>query len=245
MQTETISKQIQELEAIKTQKRLWQWGATLLLGIVVISSVVSLRNAAYGLAQPGPSQEAFQKALGERVQKNAIPAIETYGLEGVRGIDYAAAVKKLNARTPELTKESMKQLQLLSEDLTKRGNKVFDQTIKAALTSREKKIRAMFPDANETQVNGLIANLSQEAQEQVVSVNDGLFSSHKKALDTIVTDLDLIQTSEANSIKGEVPSWELGLTIFDIAREDLKGLEPQPDTSKTTGKSTSGSKEKK
>jgi len=245
MQTETVSKQIQELEAIKTQKRLWQWGATLVLGIVVVSSVLSLRNAANALVQTGPAQEAFQKALGERVQKNAIPAIENYGLEGVRGIDYSAAVKKLNARTPELTKESMKQLQLLSEDLTQRGNKVFDQTIKAALTKRENKIRAMFPEAKEEQVNGLIANLSKEAQDQVAGVNDSLFSPHKKALDTIVTDMELIRTSEAGSIKGETPSWELGLTIFDIAREDLKGLEPPADTAKTTGKSTTGSKEKK
>jgi hypothetical protein len=229
MQTDAVSRQIQELEAIRRQKRLWSWGATVLLALIVIYCVFGLRNAVYGLAQPGPAQEAFQKDLSLRVQNDAIPAITNYGLEGVRGVDYGAAAKKLNDRTPQLVQASMQQMKLLSDDLTKRGNKVFDQTFKAALNNRNKKIREMFPEANEQQVSSLMTNLTSEAQAQVADVNDSLFAPHKQALDSIVTDLTTIQDAEKGHIQGETPSWELGLMVFDIAREDMKGLEIKDD----------------
>ena len=203
MQTESVSRQIQELEAIRRQKRLWSLGATLLLALMVIYGVWGLRNAVYGSGQPGPTQEAFQKDLTDRVQKNAIPAISNSMLEGVRGVDYGGAVKKLNDRTPELVKASMEQMKLLSNDLTTRGNKVFDQTFKAALTNRNKKIREMFPDANEQQISGLMSNLTSEAQSQVAEVNDTLFAPHKQALDNIVLDLTAIQDAEKGRIQRE------------------------------------------
>ncbi len=242
MPTEPVSQQIRELEAIKAQKRMWSLGATVLLAVFIIANLLSLKGAINGLAQPGPTQTAFQEDLSQRVQKNAIPTIEQAGLEGVRGVDYGAEAQKLNARTPELVKASLNQLKMLSDDLTQRGNKVFDQTFNAAIKDRDKKVRAMFPEANETQLNGLMANLTQEAQAQVADINDSLFASHKQALDSIVTDLTLIQTSEAPNIKGETPSWEMGLELFDIAREDLKSLQPA-DSGKTA--TQSGGKEKK
>ena len=225
MQTEPVSKQIQELEALRRQKRFWSWGTTLGLLLIVLWSVFSLKSAVNGLVQEGPTREAFQKKLGENVQAHALPEIQKLGEEAIRGVDYAGAVKKLNERTPELVKATTDQLHLLNDDLTKRGNKVFDQTFVAAVKDHDKKIRAMFPDANEEKVSSLMANLTKEAQDQVADINDTLFSAHKKALDDIVADMTLIQHSEP-AAAGETPSWQLALTVFDIAREDLKGLEP-------------------
>jgi hypothetical protein len=248
METDAVSRQIQELEAIRRQKRFWSLGATIVLALIVIFSLLGLRSAVYGLGQPGPTQEAFQKDLTQRVQTNAIPAITNSMLEGVRGVDYGAAAKKLNERTPELVQASMKQMKLLSDDLTQRGNKVFDQTFKAALNNRNKKIREMFPEATEQQVSSLMANLTSEAQAQVADVNDSLFMPHKQALDSIISDLTVIQDAEKGQIKGETPSWELGLMVFDIAREDMKGLEIKDDKNSKTGTTAlpkSGSKEQK
>ena len=93
----------------------------------------------------------------------------------------------------------------------------------------------MFPDANEQQVSSLMANLTSEAQAQVADVNDSLFSPHKQALDNIVSDLTAIQDAEKGRIQqGETPSWELGLMVFDIAREDMKGLEIKDDKNSKT-----------
>ena len=240
MQTEPVSKQIQELEALRRQKRYWSWGTTLGVLLIVIWCVTSLRSAVYGLIQ-GPSHDAFQKKLSENVQQHALPEMQRYGEEAVRGVDYAGAVQKLNKRTPELVKATTDQLHLLSEDLTTRGNKVFDQTFTAAVKSHDKKIREMFPDANEEKVSSLMANLTKEAQDQVAEVNETLFSAHKKALDDIITDMTLIQDSEPGA-KNEPPSWEYALTIFDIAREDLKSMQPAADKSATKPDAGKGKK---
>lgn len=234
MQTEPVSRQIQELQAIRRQKRFWSWGTTAGILIIVLWCIFSLRSAVYGLIQ-GPSHDAFQKQLSENVQKHALPEMQRYGEEAIRGVDYAGAVKNLNKRTPELVKATTDQLHLLNDDLTTRGNKVFDQTFTAAVKDHDKKIRAMFPDANEEKVSGLMTNLTKEAQDQVADVNATLFSAHKKALDDIVTDMTLIQTSEP-SAKNERPSWELALTVFDIAREDLKSLNTSNDSTSGTNK---------
>lgn len=229
MQTEPVSTQIREVEAIKRQKRMWSWGTTLGLLLLVLWCVLSLRNAVYGLTQPGPTREVFQKKLSDNVQQHALPEIQKYGEEAVRGVDYAGAVQKLNARTPEIVKATTDQMKLLSDDLTKRGNKVFDQTFAAAVKEHDKKIRAMFPEANEEKVSSLMTNLTKEAQDQVVAINDTLFSEHKKALDSIVSDLEVIKQSEGPAVKGEMPSWELALMVFDIAHDDLKSLEANKD----------------
>ena len=146
-------------------------------------------------------------------------------------MDYAGAAKKLNERTPQMVQATKDQLQALNKDLTDRGNKVFDQTFAAAVKDHDKKIRAMFPDATEEQVSTLVSNLTKEAQEQVADINETLFGEHKKALDSIIADMNAIQHSEPN-ISGEVPTYEYALMLFDIAREDLKSLNP-PDKSKS------------
>ncbi len=233
MQTEPVSKQIQEIEAIKRQKRMWSWGTTGLLLVFVISCILSLRSAVYGLVNEGPTREQFQKKLGDSVQKDALPKIQAYGEEAIRGVDYAGAVKKLNEHTPQMVQATKDQLQALNKDLTDRGNNVFNKTFRAAVEDHDKKIRAMFPDATEEQVKGLMSNLTKEAQEQVADINETLFGEHKKALDSIIADMNAIQRSEPN-ISGEVPTYEYALMLFDIAREDLKSLTP-PDKAKPTG----------
>ncbi len=228
MQTEPVSKQIQELEALRRQKRYWSWGTTAGILMIVLWCIFSLKSAVDGLKDPGPTRDAFQKQLSENVQKHALPEIQRYGEEAVRGVDYAGAIQNLNKRTPELVKATTDQLHLLNDDLTTRGNKVFDQTFTAAVKDHDKKIRAMFPDANEEKVSGLMTNLTKEAQDQVADVSASLFSAHKQALDDIVTDMTLIQNSEP-SAKSEPPSWELALTVFEIAHDDLKNISTSDD----------------
>ena len=237
MQTEPVSKQIQELEALRRQKRYWSVGSTLGILAIVLWCIFSLKSAVEGLKDPGPTRDAFQKQLSENVQKHALPEIQRYGEEAIRGVDYAGAVQNLNKRTPELVKATTDQLHLLNDDLTKQGNIVFEKTFTAAVKDHDKKIRAMFPDANEEKVSGLMSNLTKEAQDQVADVSATLFSEHKQALDDIVTDMTLIQNSEP-SAKSEPPSWELALTVFEIAREDLKSLNTSDDNKSGTAKST-------
>ena len=246
MDSATADKELQELQRLRAEKRIWQIATSLILLVLVISSLLRLRNAVTGLTQDGPTKTAFTNEVSSRLQKNAIPAVEQIGTQAVREIDFQAEVQKLNQRTPELADASLQQMKLLGDNLPKRGQKVLDSTFGEAMKGRESKIRALYPDVKDEQVTNAVTNLTAEAQQQVVEVNDALFSSHQKALNSIVEDLTLIQHSEAANVKGQEPTWEMALLLFDITRADLKALEASSakdsKTAENAGKPVGGAK---
>ena len=229
MEAAIVQANIRELEALHTQTRFWRWGISLALLLTVVICLVTLRNAVTGLTNDGPTKEAFVKDLGDRMQKNAIPTIEQMGVTALHEINFDAEVKKLNKRTPELTQASMKEVKLFGDELPARGKKVLDATFGAALKQHESKIKTMFPEATDAQVSGLMTNLSNEAMSQAADVNDELFAQHKKAIDSILKDFAAIQSSGAADAKGQEPTWDMALLVFDLARNDLKSLAPQAD----------------
>lgn len=232
MDASVLQKHIHELQSLRTQQRWWQTGVFLTLLLIVVGSLMMLRSAVAGLTTQGEAQEQFVKDLSNRLQENALPRIQEMGVQAIREVDYGAEVKKLNARTPELAQASLKEMETLGNNLPKRGQKVFDATFARVFKERETKIRKMFPEATDEQVAHLLTTLTEQAQDQVVAINDTLFTQHKKALDNMVHDLTLIEHSESGAAK-EIPTWEMALTIFDIARADLKDLAPAP-PAKTT-----------
>ena len=227
MEAATVQANIRELEALRTQTRFWRWGITLALLATVIICLVTLRNAVTGLTTDGPTKEAFVKDLGDRMQKNAFPAVAQMGAQAMREINFNAEFSKLNKRTPELAQASMKEVKLFGDELPARGKKVLDATFGTALKQHETKIKAMFPEATEAQINGLITNLTNEAMSQAADVNDQLFAQHKKAIDSILHDFAAIQSSGAAEAKGQEPTWDMAFLVFDLARTDLKSLLPQ------------------
>ena len=229
MEAAIVQANIRELEALHTQTRFWRWGISLALLLTVVICLVTLRNAVTGLTNDGPTKEAFVKDLGDRMQKNAIPTIEQMGVTALHEINFDAEVKKLNKRTPELTQASMKEVKLFGDELPARGKKVLDATFGAALKQHESKIKTMFPEATDAQVSGLMTNLSNEAMSQAADVNDELFAQHKKAIDSILKDFAAIQSSGAADAKGQEPTWDMALLVFDLARNDLKSLATQAD----------------
>jgi hypothetical protein len=226
--------QIRELEVLRSQKRLWQLCLTLAVAVILVVCLLKMRSAAYGLVTDGPTKTAFVNDLSARLQQDAVPSIQEMGMQALHEINFADEVKKLNRRTPELAQASMQQMKLLGNDLADRGKKILDTTFTTALKQRESKIRTLFPEATDTQISELMTNLTSEAQEQIADINDDLFAPHKKALDGIVQDITLIQNQDATTVKGEQPTWEMGLLVFDLARNDLKGLETTEDANGTT-----------
>ncbi len=221
--------QIRELESLRRQRRIWQTAISLLLLLFVVSSILTLRNAAMALANEGATRDAFVKDLSTSLQTKTLPAIEQMGTQALHEINWQAEVQKLNKRTPELAQASLKEIKTLGNNLSTKGKKVFTANFDTALKQRESKIKTMFPEATPDQVTSLIATLTQEAQAQVGDVSGELFSPHKAALDGIVTDLTKIQAEEAPNIKNETPTLEMGLLVFDIVRADMKDLEPAGD----------------
>jgi hypothetical protein len=234
METATVQTNIRELEALQMQTRLWRWGISLTLLITVVICLITLRSAVMGLTNDGETKQAFVRDLSDRMQKSAVPAIEQMGTEAFHEINFQAEVQKLNKRTPELTQASMQQVKLFEQELPVRGKKVMDATFGAALKTRESKIRAMFPEATDAQITGLMTTLTSEATEQAADINDQLFAQHKKAIDSILQDFTTIQNTGAADARGQEPTWDMALLIFDLARNDLKSLTP-PEEKSTRG----------
>lgn len=227
MDSENTTQQIRELERLRLQKRLWQYGVSAALICFVLISLLRLKAAATALTTRGEAQTRFVTDLNNRLQHSVMPSIEEMGSQALHEIDFGAEVKKLNQRTPELAQASLEQMKLLNTHLSQRGQQVLNDTLQHTLKERESKIRAMYPDLTDEQMANLMANLTKEAQEQVADVNLTLFEPHQKALNNIVENMTLIQHTEPIDAKTEPATWEMGLMIFDIARADLKGLEPQ------------------
>jgi uncharacterized phage infection (PIP) family protein YhgE len=226
--SDNTQQRIRQLEQLRFQKRLWQYGVFLVLVVLVVICIVRLRNAFTALTTQGAEQTRFVTELNSRLQQNVLPSIEELGTQTLHEINFGGEVQKLNRRTPELVQASLQQLKLLNTNLTRRGQAVLNTTLQSALKERESKIRALFPDLTDDQVASLMTNLAAEAKEQVGNVSADLFAPHQKALNNIVQDMTLIQHSEPVDSKTEPATWEMGLLIFDIARADLKDLETPP-----------------
>jgi len=227
-----VQQQIGELEDLRRQTRVWQVSISLILLALVVGCVVTLRGAAFGLVSEGPQREKFVTDLSARLQKNALPTIEQMGTQALHEINWQGEAAKLNKRTPELASASEKEVKLLGDHLSERGQKVLDETFAAALKQREAKIRTMFPEATPEQLANIMATLSQEAKDQASEISASLFAEHKEALDDIVTDFTKIQLAEAPNIKHETPTWEMGMLVFDIARDEIRDLERSDSTKK-------------
>src|SRR5687768_8389023 len=224
MNSEQVQIQIKELESLRSQMRAWRLAVTLVILVMIIICVGTLINSIYGLTQPGPRQERFVAELSTGLQEGAMPEIQRIGTQTLNSIDFPAEFAKLNARTPELAEASMKELQTLSEGLPQRGEKVLNATFGEMIHSRETKIREMYPDVTEDKVHTLGTNLTEEATVRTAQITQRLFDPHLKSMNAIVEDIIKIQHSEAVNPR-EVPTWQMALLIFDIARADFKDLE--------------------
>jgi hypothetical protein len=230
-----VETEIRQIQALRAQTRIWRWGVSLALLVIVVVCLTTLRNAVTNLTNDGAVKDAFVKDLGARLQQNALPAVEQMGMDALHQINYAAEVKKLNQRTPELAQASMQQLKLFRDEMSQRGQKVLNATFGAALKQHEAKIRSMFPQATDAQIADVMTNLTNEAQIQVADVNEALFAPHKKAVDSIISDFDTIQNMGAKDYRGQEPTWEMALLIFDLARTNLKTLMPEDNTNAKSG----------
>ena len=225
MDSRDVKAEVQELERLRSEARIWRLSSLVILVILLAICIGTLNRSVQGLTQDGPQRDQFVSALSGRLQQNAVPALETISAQALHSINFGDEVKKLNVRTPELATRSMAQLQELSKDLPARGQAVLSSNYDALLTSRAAKIRAMYPSATDAQISTMMANLTEEVNSQTGSVSDALFSPHLQAMNTIVTDLDTIRQTEPGSA-GQTPTWDQAALLVGIADKDFQGIVP-------------------
>ncbi|RYD19454.1 MAG: hypothetical protein EOP88_18925 [Verrucomicrobiaceae bacterium] len=243
MQASTVQAEIRQLESYRQQAFWWRTGAILVLVGVVGFSLYSLNAAVRGLAESGPTQDAFVAQLSEGMRKEVIPNIQTVAGQTLTEIQpqIREEFNKLNARVPELTDATIQEFQTLQTSLSKTSEKTLDESYKGLLTSREQKIRSMYPDVTEDQVKGLISNLTTAGETEIRNANDELFAPHQAALAGIMDHMETIRNSEAADTKGIDPNWEMGIAVLDVLRDDLRAQAPTATGSSTgTGNAANG-----
>lgn len=228
--TETVQKQIEELEKLRTQMRWWKLGATFASLAVVAISALTIKSSFQGLLVQGPKQDKFVASLNEGLKNDVIPMVQSMAGSTFSQLQpqVQKSFEKLNERVPEITEATLQELEKLQTSLPDRAEKILNETFGAMLQAKEQKIKQMFPEATEQQVEKLIMNLAEQGKEQVKLANEELFAQHQKELFDIIGYMNKIKESEAPNIKGVDPTWEMGLLVLDVFRSELEELRPKP-----------------
>jgi len=209
--------------------RWWRLGATFASLAVVAVSALTIKNSFQGLFVEGPKQEKFVASLNEGLKADVVPMVQSMAGSTFSRLqpEVTKSFQKLNERVPEVTQATMDELEKLQQNLPVRAEKIMNESFGNMLQAKEEKIKQMFPEATEEQVQNLITNLAEQGKEQVKLANEELFAQHQKELFDIIACMNKIKDSEAKSIKGVDPTWEMGLTVLDVFRSDLEELRPK------------------
>ncbi|RYG34328.1 hypothetical protein EON81_15855 [bacterium] len=228
MQPQLVNKNIQELEKTRKEAALWRIGGTVAALAIVVTCVSLLASSVNGLVRSGPQQDVYVAELRQGMDTEIVPRLQQVASQTLTEMQPVVETefRQLNTRVPDLTKATMKEIETLQTSLPKKGEQVLDETFGAALKAQEPELRKMFPSATEEQVTTLMTNLGTMATTRGEKVANELLTPHTNRMRRIVTNLRAIEESEPASVEGNA-DWQLGLLVFDIVREDLKGLEPK------------------
>ena len=218
-----VKAEIRELEAVRRAGSLWRWGTLALTLAITVGGVALMNQAVQGLIRPGPKQEQFVSAVNANLQTNIVPQVQTLATRTLTESQpiVQEEITKLNARVPEVADVAMKQLNLLQTELPEKSATVLNETFGKVLQDRKAKIKEMFPQATEAQIDTFIANMSDQGGQSLSNVTVRLFDRHIEAMSAISDDVERIRVAEAPNLKDEIPTWQMGILLFDIARSDM------------------------
>jgi len=226
MNADEVQKQVQELESLRSQTRVWRTGSVLAIILIVVICVWRLIDGVTGLASPGPRQEAFLGDVTSSLKTNVVPGIQKIATQAIYDIKplVEREIQKLNDRAPDIAAALKKEIELLTHNLPNRGEKVLDQTFGVMLKKREEKIRKLNPTVTEDRVASLVHNLVAEAHDQIEHVSDRLFAPHILSLNNILENVTEIQRTEKIDATEEFPKWEMASLIIDLLHDEFKEL---------------------
>ncbi|MDI9641094.1 hypothetical protein QPK87_05380 [Kamptonema cortianum] len=234
-------KQIEEIKNLKEQLRYWRWG--LLAGSVLIAiASISQVNAAFrGLVDKGPKQDEFIAELKTGMEAEIVPMMEDMAKMTLNEVqpEVNKAIDNVNARLPELAQATLAELDALEANLPKRGEAVLTKTFGQMLVSKEAELQQMFPEATPEQIERLLTNLGESSGREASAAAVELFGNHHETLMKIHANLEKIRSKEEVSLASVDPSWEMGLLVLDLFREDLSKQRPDKNGTLMAGSSDS------
>jgi predicted PurR-regulated permease PerM len=237
MSTEEAKQLIQELEKIRRQTRRFRLLTFIALLVIVISGVSAIIESVYSLTLAGPRQEEFVRNLSADLKDNLLPTVQKIAGRSVEALKPAVEkeLKEINGRAPEVADVALRELDAMGGELTVQAGKVLDQTVSGTLQKRQGKLRQMYPDVYDKQIDTLLNNLALEAQDQLAQSGENIFNPHLNSIQSILTNLDKIQQSEPTNASRNIDSWQVAFMFMDVFVHEFKGLTPSETIELKTG----------
>ncbi len=220
--------QIQEIKELRNQMKAWRWGLFGISVLVVAAAIGTVNTAFRGLTDKGPKQEEFVKTLTAELDRDVKPMVEDMTRQTINEVkpEITAAIQDVNNQMPVLAEAALGQLDQLQQNLPDRSEKVLREAFVTMLQKKEEDLHKMFPEATDEQIERLLTNLAESAGAQAQEAAVELFGKHVDTLMAIHKDLEVISAKEEKNLAGVDPSWEMGLLVMDILREDLEKSRP-------------------
>lgn len=220
--------QIKEIQELRTQLQGWRWGLFGITVLIVASSIGTVNSAFHGLVNKGPKQEEFVKTLTAELDRDVRPLVEDMTQQTIHEVqpEITAAFHDVNNQMPVLAEAALGEIDQLQQNLPKRSEKVLRDAFVAMLMKKEAKLHEMFPEATDEQIERLLTNLAESAGTEAGEAAVELFGKHHDTLVAIHKDLEVISNKEAKNLEGVDPSWEMGLAVLDVLRQDLEKNRP-------------------
>jgi predicted PurR-regulated permease PerM len=237
MSTEEAKQLIQELEKLRRQTRRFRLLTFIALLVIVISGVSAIIESVYSLTLAGPRQEEFVRNLSADLKDNLLPTVQKIAGRSVEALKPAVEkeLKEINGRAPEVADVALRELDAMGGELTVQAGKVLDQTVSGTLQKRQGKLRQMYPDVYDKQIDTLLNNLALEAQDQLAQSGENIFNPHLNSIQSILTNLDKIQQSEPTNASRNIDSWQVAFMFMDVFVHEFKGLTPSETIELKTG----------
>jgi hypothetical protein len=236
MSTEEAKQLIQELDKLRIQTRRFRLLTIIALVVIVIAGVSAIIESAYSLTLAGPRQEEFVHYLGADLEANLLPTVQKIAGRSVDALKPAIEkeLREMNGRAPEVADVALRELDEMGGELTVQAGKILDQTVTGTLQKRQGKLRQMYPDVYDKQIDILLNNLALEVQDQLAQSGENIFNPHLNSIQSILASLDKIQKTEPVDASQHVDSWQVAYMFMDVFVHEFKGLgPPEPANAKT------------
>ena len=246
MSTEEAKQFIQELEKLRRQTYRFRLLTIIALLAIVIAGVSAIIESVYSLTLAGPRQEAFVSNLSTNLQRELLPIVQKIAGRAVDRLKPAVEMelKEINGRAPEVADVALNELDQMGNELTVQAGKVLDQTVSGTLQRREGKLRKMYPDVYDKQIDTLLNNLALEAQDQLAHSGENIFNPHLNSIQSVLVNLEKIQNSEPIDAGKDVDAWQVAYMFMDVFVHEFKDLAP-PEPAKSKAAETKKTEPKK
>ncbi len=246
MNTEEAKQLIEELEKIRRQTNRFRLLTIIALLTIVFTGVSAIIESVYSLTLAGPRQEIFLSNLSTNLQRDLLPIVKKVAGRAVDQLKPAVEkeMKEINGRAPEVADVALNELDQMGSELTIHAGKVLDQAVTGTLQKREGKLRNMFPEVYDKQINILLNNLALEAGDQLAQSGENMFNPHLNSVQSILVNLEKIQKTEPVDASKDVDAWQVAFMFMDVFVHEFKDMGP-PEPVKPTAVETKRPEPKK